>query len=280
MKYKIIGILILLLSFSIGIVQGFDVPAPPDSQPDGTKALVFGGRDLTASGYHSQANELAIVDFYKTHFMQEGFELVIDKYLANTSNRQLRFKKGPQEVDIFVVPVEDGTKVGILPHYQGPGVRPFDQTLPSFKDTIFQQPQSEMPTEDVPGESIPLVPRLPDSVRIKSQVLKNGAIMAFYAVPMKVKDVVSFYRDMMPNYNWELVKETSMADAQQQFGQISALMAKIPNVFQDGTPLGEVIGGSSTMRFRGQWGSVTITIFTNFINSEEGSMVQVVYRER
>jgi hypothetical protein len=137
-----------------------------------------------------------------------------------------------------------------------------------------------MPTEDGPGESIPLVPRLPDSVRIKSQVLNNGAIRAFYVVPMKVGEVVSFYKDMMPNYNWDLVKETSMAKAQEQFGEISGLMAKIPNVFQDGTPLGEVVGGSSALRFEGKWGSVSITIFTNFIDRQEGSMVQVVYRER
>ena len=282
MKKLVLIIMAVVISASFVFVsEAFDVPAPPDSKLDQTKPLIFGGRKLSATGYVSTANVLAIVEFYKAHFMEEGFKLIVDKYLADTPNRQLRFAKGPQEVDIFLVPIADGTtQVGILPHYQGPGVQPFDKTFPSFKDTVFHEPQSKMPTEDVPGEEIPLVPRLPDSVRIKSQVYNSGAIMGIYVVPMKVSEVVDYYKETMPNYNWNLDNEVSANKAPKGVESIASLIPKIPNVFTDGENLGEVISNSAVLHYSGQWGRVTITVFMNFISRDQGSMVQVVYRER
>ena len=272
-----VGILVICLFFSFVYAENdlsFNVPVPANSKLLDSKQLQMGLRQIDTALYSSQETVAGVVEYYTDFFSQQGFNKILDKVDAKTGRRLLRFKQGALVVSIAIIGKNANTEIVIAKYLQAPGGLSPEETKPSVKDSIFA-----LPTSDVAGEDISVVPRPTHSVRMMSSKQGKSATV-MYTTPLDVADTVSFYRKRMPDYGWQLTRQTAAKDATQAYMKANKKKSLgIKSPFSDGEDIEQMINASYVLSFAAGPESAQITIFPNFTSRALGSMVQVSYNE-
>lgn len=251
----------------------FKVPAPPESKmlenTQGEKKI--GDKVLRGADYQSAKEQAAIIEYYQGFFEEEDFKQIQDNYLHEGAGvRRLRFKKEDLVVDLILMPNAQGTSVGIVKYLQPQGSPDLEKTLPAVSDLI------SLPQTDSEGEDLATIPRPPKSVRVQSFGL-GKTIQLIYTSSLPIEEVKEFYLDQMPYAGWQIKRDAPVSQAAEAYKSKTGKNTLVPPIFSDGENLGNVAAGAALLDFENQGEKARITIFSNFMGKESGSMVHIEY---
>lgn len=214
MKHKKIFLLLFTI-ISVGLLSGFFVSyaenisftnlAEPIPVPEKSENF-WPGRQIvelnnTETQMYYYANELyppeKIIEFYKNYFPTIGWQLKDYWQLMRVAH----FEKDARHIYIGVTELKGGSKLFII-YSKEPVHVCLNYSSISTKDVI----------PDRPGRDIPIIPRMPGSVRLTSVIRKDPAGMPLealfvYATKDDMVKITNFYKSQLGTGGWNCITE-------------------------------------------------------------------------
>ncbi len=251
----------------------FKISAPPAAEFVESKPVTIFRRELQMEAYKSRQNLEAVKTHYQNFFKEKGFTPADFTVPAVEGVSVSRFKKEPLSVDIYFIVKPEGIEVTVAKYLQEPGEPDLEKTKFSVKDPLFK-----LPSEDVSGEDLLIIPRPPDSVRWMAQELNQGASL-MYATSLTVAQAREFYLSKMPYQGWELSGEIDSGKAIGSYEKQTKKELKINTPLADAEDFNEIFRAGRVLSFNGRFGRAEISLMPNFMDKKLGAIVQVEYSE-
>jgi len=190
MKLRTLFVISFILFLSKVAMAGTPVPW-------GAKLLredvvtVGDGEERNIASYEVKANKQELYNYYLQKMSDQGYKLFMN------GEQNLVFNKGEDLVFIFIPPSKGGKTQFII---GTASTRPAVNKTNGYDGVVQCEPLPSIPV--YPGS------RCMQSTRQKS----GGAMSVSYSTGDSLDTAVSFYRRQMPQYGWELKKESKIGD--------------------------------------------------------------------
>jgi len=280
-KLLAVSFLILSLLMPAAFVcarQGldFEVPLPAATRFLDSKDFSFAGKNIRSLLYKSKESPAVIRAYYQRVMLEQGFRNLSASQEQFKDRVLLKFQKEDLVLRIALTPKPEGTEIVISKYLEPSGSLPLEKSKPSLKDSLFA-----LPKEDMPGEDLIFIPRPPQGIRWQGSRQGANAILS-YGTPIPAEKLVSFYKEKMPAYGWQLENESAAKEALDTYkgsgGEKAIGLPESP--FSDGEDLSGIIGDSYLLEFAGSRGQAQVTIMPNYVDRKLGSIVTIFYNQK
>jgi len=212
----------------------------------------------------------SVEDFYRSALRREGFEEVKDKNFKMMEIKRIRFERRDAALELYLTPTEGETcNIIIVKYADRNGISKAEAEPLAFASFPEKDNFGGVDLEDIPRPS--------GSVRLSGGTPKDMVNFS-YTLPLSVSQARDFYLKQMPSAGWTLVQEVNLRDTDALYAKEhrgKPLVASIP--IGTKLDLGEIIKNSCVLDFRSESATVNLIIYTNFLDSKSGSILEVTY---
>ena len=254
-KLRILFVILFTLFLFKVAVAG--VPVPWGAKLLHEDVVTVGdGEERNMASYETKASKQELCNYYLQKMPEQGYRLFMN------GEQNLVFSKGEDLVLIFITPSVEGKTKFII---GAASTRPvFDKTN-GYDGAVKCEP-------------LPSIPVYPGSRCIQSTRQKSGGAMSVsYSTGDSLDTALSFYRQQMPQYGWELKKETKLGELMSGSLQSSDQTTVTPDQQEF---MRDFYGGATGLVFsNSQKNGCYMQLMGNPMNKDM-TLINIVYEER
>ncbi|MDP1853267.1 MAG: hypothetical protein Q8L26_03565 [Candidatus Omnitrophota bacterium] len=207
------------------------IPVLPGSTIERKQELQVNAHPAEVTLYKNNAQPDEVFDFYKTQMVNSGWEELMSKnesgyglmsFFRKDKVAVISIQNAAKGAAIMVTQTIREKESMLYPDTRAAvekadkskadnpeGITPGSKA--GCKDNLME---SKLFKEDTPGKDLDSVPRYRGAVRINSVINEHPKKRAtlVYTAQANSKEVLDFYRQNMPYYNWQLKDEMNFAD--------------------------------------------------------------------
>lgn len=219
-------------------------------------AVTGNGEERNIASYETKASKQELLNYYIKEMPGRGYKLFMN------GEQNLVFSKA-EELVIVVVPSSQAGKTNFM-------ISTAPMKVFSGKSDSYGAGGN---CEPIPSLPVYSGARCMNSTRLRS----GGSRSAAYSIEDSVNTVIDFYRSQMPQYGWQLEKESSLGDI---MSRATPGQQQAPITPEQQAVMRNLLGSARGMFFINQKGNSCFVQVMNNPTNKEASIVSIIYEDK